>query len=285
MNRVILTADSPCDIGKELQQKYSVKLFPLHILIDGKDYLDDENLDTDMLYDLWQTKKMLPKTAAGSIAEYIDLFSPFVNDGDSIVHISLGSGLSCSYQNALLASQELKNVYVIDSCSLSTGFGLLVCQAGDRIAQGMGAQQIFEEVSALNMKNSASFVLDTLEFLHAGGRCSSLASLGANLMSIKPQIKVINEKCGSMSVGKKYVGKYDKCVLKYMTQMLEGREDIDLTRVFITHAGMSDDALIEAAKQKVMSLQNFKELHITRASSTISSHCGPNTIGVLFMTK
>lgn len=285
MKKIILTADSPCDIGQQLQEKYSVQIIPLHVIVGDDDFKDGIDLNSDKIYDLWKQTKTLPKTAAVSVAEYLEVFEPITKQGDEIIHISLGSALSCTHQNAVLAAQELKGVYVIDSKSLSTGTGLLVCEAGERIQSGMDAKQIFEEVSELANKTSASFVLDTLEFLHAGGRCSSLAQLGANLMSIKPTIKVQTDKCGSMTVGKKYVGKFDKCVLKYIEQQLVDRDDIVLDRVFVTHAGMDDETLVEAAKQRVMALQNFKEVYITRASCTISSHCGPNTIGVLFLTK
>lgn len=285
MSKIFLTADSPCDIGPELIERYSVTICPLHVLVDGNDYLDDASLDFEMIYRLWQDKKLLPKTAAVSVQEYLDVFEPMTKQGAAVIHISLGSGLSCSYQNACIAAESLENVFVIDSRSLSTGFGLLVCEAGERIKKGMDAKQIYDEVCPLGMKTSASFVLDTLDFLHAGGRCSSLAQLGANLMSIKPQIKVLNEKGGSMSVGKKYVGKFEKCVLKYMENQVAGRDDIVLDRVFITHAGLRNESLVEEAKQLILSLQPFKEVHITRASSTISSHCGKDTIGVLFLTR
>lgn len=283
--KVVLTADSSCDIGDELQKRYSVIFTPLHVIIDDNDYLDGVTIDSDKVYEIWNKTKKLPKTAAVSVAEYVSLFNKLTADGSAIVHISLGSALSCSYQNAVLAAQDYEDVYVIDSCSLSTGCGLLVCEAGERIQKGLDAKQIYEEVSALTQKTNASFVLDDLSFLHAGGRCSSLTQLGANLMNIKPSIRVNTQSNGTMSVGKKFVGKFEKCVIKYVEQQLAGRDDIILDRLFVTHSGMTNPDVIEMAKKHALSLQPFKEVHITHSSCTISSHCGPDTIGVLFLSK
>lgn len=286
-HKILLSADTPCDIGQELTERYAVSLFPLHILLDGVQYTDGFDITPDDLYQAWREKKLLPRTAAINPEEYVAYFTPFLNDGCDIVHISLGSGLSSCYQNAKAAAALLSDkgkVFVIDSCSLSTGFGLLVCEAGERIQKGMSAEQVYEEVLPLAAKTRASFVLDTLEFLHAGGRCSGLAHLSADMLSIKPTILVRNEKQGSMTVGKKYLGKLDRALLKYTEELLKGRSDIRLDRVFVTYSSISDDQL-QAVKNRVLELQPFRELFITRASCTIGAHCGPNTLGVLFLTK
>ena len=184
----------------------------------------------------------------------------------------------------LMAAEEVPGVYVIDSCCLSTGTGLLVCESGERVKKGMDAATIYEEVKALNQKNSASFILDTLAFLHAGGRCSSLAHMGANLMSIKPSIRVLNDKNGSMTVGKKYFGKLKKCIVAYIHDQLDGRTDIVRDRIFITHSGFPE-ADIEWMKEEVEKYGPWGEIIVTTAGCTISSHCGPGCIGVLFLTK
>ena len=285
---ILLSADTPCDIGDELKARYQVSLFPLHIILDEQQYTDGVDITSDDLYKAWWERKSLPRTAAINPEEYEQYFLPFLKQGFDIIHISLGSGLSSCNQNAQIASDLLKehgNVYVIDSCSLSTGFGLLVCEAGERVKQGMAAEQIVREVAALAPDTSASFILDTLEFMRAGGRCSSITQIGAALMNLKPTIIVRNDRQGSMVVGKKYMGKLAPSLMKYVDDQLKDRTDLVLDRVFITHSGMDDHAIVDQIANHIRELQPFREIIETHASCTISSHCGPNTLGVLFLTK
>jgi len=285
---ILLSADTPCDIGDELKERYHVSLFPLHIILDEKQYTDGVDITSADLYKAWWERKSLPRTAAINPEEYEQYFSPFLKQGFDIIHVALGSGLSCCYQNAQIAADLLKdqgNVHIIDSCSLSTGFGLLVCEAGERIQKGMDAEQIAREVTALASDTRASFILDTLEFMRAGGRCSSITQIGAALMNLKPTIIVRNDRHGSMVVGKKYMGKLAPSLMKYVDDQLKDRTDLVLDRVFITHSGMDDHAIIDQIARRIRELQPFQEIIETRASCTISSHCGPNTLGVLFLTK
>lgn len=281
---VKITADTPCDIGPVLQERYDVKLIPLHVTMGDTEYLDGININRDDIYANWEKNGTLPKTSAVSVGEYLDIFKGYVEDGYEVIHFGLGSALSVSLQNARMAAQELEGVYVIDSCSLSTGFGLLVCEAGERVKKGMCAADIAAEVEPLNQKTSASFILDTLVFMRAGGRCSSLVQIGASLMNIKPSIQVLNEKQGSMVVGKKYMGKLSRCISKHIEDQLKDREDIVRDRIFITHSGFPEKDL-ERMKEEVESFGPWGEVLITDAGSTISSHCGPGCIGVLFLTK
>ncbi|NLM35349.1 MAG: DegV family protein [Clostridiales bacterium] len=283
MSKIILSADITCDLGDVLKERYNVNFYPLHIILDGKQYQDGVDITADDIYEAYRTKKILPKTAAINPDEYINYFKQWVDEGYEVIHISLASGISSSYQNCCIAAQELGNVYPVDSCSLSTGTGLLVLEAADRIAQGMSAAQIQQELLALRTSVHASFVLDTLTFLHAGGRCSALAALGANVLNIKPCIEVDNT-TGKMKVGKKYRGSLDKVLKHYTLDKLKDRTDLKLDRVFITHSGISEER-IEIVRKTIEEVADFKEILITRAGSTISSHCGPNTLGVLFMTK
>ncbi len=286
--KILLSADTPCDIGAELKDRYRVSLFPLHIILDGKQYTDGLDITSAELYEAWWKHKLLPSTAAINPEEYESYFLPFLEQGYDIIHISLGSGLSSSCPNAQIAAQTLRdkgNVYVIDSCSLSTGFGLLVCEAGERIKAGLSAKQIVDEVSALSGDTRASFILDTLEFMRAGGRCSSITQIGAALMNLKPTILVRNDRQGSMVVGKKYMGKLAPSLMKYVDDQLKDRTDLVLDRVFVTHSGMDDPAIIDRVVERIRELQPFREIFVTQASCTISSHCGPNTLGVLFLTK
>ena len=284
-NKVIITSDISCDLNWELEQRYGVTTIPLHIVIGGKSYEDWVNITPEELYDIFYKTKELPHTTAGSVGEYTDFFKKFIDEGNDVVHLSLGSKLSVTHQSSVLASEEFPGrVYSIDTQNLSSGSGLLVIKACELRDQGLSAKEIYDEVNKMVPKSHASFVLDRLDFMHAGGRCSAVAMLGANLLSLKPSIEVHNDDGGSMGVGKKYRGKYDKVLIQYMEDTLNKYDNIDTSRVFITHAGANKeyvDKVYEALKAKNI----FKEIHITRASCTISSHCGPNTLGVLFMTK
>ncbi len=281
--KIILSADSTCDLDTDLKERYHVNYFPLHIILNGKEYRDNIDITPEQVYQEYYDHKVLPKTAAVNAQEYIDHFRPWVEDGCEVIHINLGSALSCSYQNCCIAAEELGHVHVIDSCNLSTGTGLLVVAAGKMIEQGLDALSIAEALRARTAKCHASFVLDTLTFLHAGGRCSSLAALGANMLKLKPCIQVDNHD-GSMGVGKKYRGSLDKALEKYVRDELEKYPDINTDLLFITHSGIPQE-YIDLVRKTIDETMHFKEIHVTKASCTISCHCGPNTLGILFETK
>ena len=284
-NKVVITSDITCDLNWDLEQRYGVTCIPLHIVIGGKSYEDWVNIKPEELYDIFYKTKELPHTTAGSVGEYTDFFTQFTDNGFDVVHLSLGSKLSVTHQSATLAAQELDGkVFVVDTQNLSTGSGLLVIKACELRDEGLGAKEIAEKVSAMVPKSHASFVLDRLDFMHAGGRCSAVAMLGANLLSLKPSIEVQNDDGGSMAVGKKYRGKYDKVLIQYMEDTIAKFDNIDTDRAFVTHAG-ADKECVDAVYEALKAKNIFKEIFITRASCTISSHCGPNTLGVLFMTK
>lgn len=281
--KVILCADSTCDLSPELIEKYNVHIYPLHVLVGEQNYSDGVDITPDDIYATYHEKGILPKTAAVNTSEYIDFCKPFIDEGNEVIYISLGSALSSSHNNCRIASTELPGMYAIDSRNLSTGSGLLVLEAADRIEKGMSAAEIAEELNEIAGRVSASFVIDTLEFLHKGGRCSALAMLGANMLRLKPSIKVDNTD-GSMGVDKKYRGSLDKALEQYVADQLKDRTDIDTRRIFITHSGISEER-IELVHSLVKEYGDFEEILITRAGCTISSHCGPNTLGVLFITK
>lgn len=281
--KIILSADSTCDLSKELKERYQVNYFPLHIILDGKDYSDNVDITPEEVYQAFYDKKILPKTAAVNVAEYMNYFAQWVEKGYEVVHLNLGGALSSSHQNAMLAAEELGNVYPIDSCNLSTGIGLLVIKAAELIQAGKSGKEIQEEINQIKDKVHASFVLDTLTFLSAGGRCSGVVALGASILNLKPCILVDNTS-GAMTVGKKYRGNLEKVIEKYVKDTLQQYENIDTSRIFITHSGI-EETHIEAAKKAIEDSLSFEEIYITKASCTISSHCGPNTLGILFMTK
>lgn len=280
--KIILSADSTCDIGDELKNRYQVHYVPLHIILNERDYKDGIDISPEQVYQEYYDQKTLPKTAAVNVAEYLAFFRPWVDEGYDVIHINIGGALSSSHQNCLLAAEELGHVYAIDSCSLSSGTGLLVADAGDMIASGMNAPSIAKALKERIPKCHASFVLDTLTFLHAGGRCSAVAALGANLLKLKPCIEVDNRD-GSMNVGKKYRGTLDKVLTKYVQDELSKYPDLIPDRLFITHSGISQE-YIDLVKKAVVETTSFKEIQVTKACCTISSHCGPNTLGILFET-
>lgn len=280
---IILSADSTCDLDEDLKERCQVHYFPLHIILDGRDYLNNVDITPEEIYQKYYEKKLLPKTAAVNIQEYVDHFRPWVERGYEVIHINLGSALSSVYQNCCLAADELGGVHVVDSCSLSTGTGLLVVAAAEMIRRGMDAASIAAALRERTGKCHASFILDTLTFMHAGGRCSSVAALGANILKLKPCI-VVDNRDGSMDVGKKYRGALDKVLVKYVKDELSRYRDINTDLLFITHSGIPRE-YTDLVRQTVEDTVKFKEIHITKASCTISCHCGPNTLGILFETR
>lgn len=280
---IMLCADSTCDLSPELVEKYQVHVMPLHINLDGKVHLDGVDLFPDDIYKVYREKKVLPTTAATNMQEYADFVRPYLEAGNDVIYLTLGSGLSTTYNNCRLVGEETPGLYVIDSGNLSTGMGLVIIHAAECIAAGMPVEQVVEDTRAFTRRVDASFVLDTLEFLHKGGRCSTLAMLGANMLRLKPCIEV-NNADGTMTVGKKYRGSSEKCLEEYVLDRLQGRDDIDTRRIFITNSGIPQervDLVLEAVKK----CQQFDEILFTRAGCTISSHCGPNCLGILYVHK
>ena len=281
--KIVLCADSTCDLGKELCQRYAVNYYPFHVILEDKIYGDGLDLTPEQIFKIYQEKKILPKTAAINIAEYADFFRQWTDQGFEVIYVTIGHGISTTYNNCRLAAEQVPGVYAIDSCNLSSGSGLLVIEAAERIAAGMPAAQIAKEVQALATHVHASFIIDTLEFLYKGGRCSALQMLGANVLQLKPCIEV-NNADSTMSVGKKYRGSLEKVLVQYVHDQLNGRNDVKGDRIFITHSIMSQER-VDLVYNEVQKLHIFKEILVTDAGCTISSHCGPNTLGVLFMTK
>lgn len=280
---IILCADSTCDLSEELLERYNIHIFPLHIVLGDRTYQDGVDLVPDQIYQIYREKKILPKTAAINVEEYTEFARPFIKAGNDVIYVTLGSGISATYNNCRLAAEELPGMYVIDSGNLSTGMGHVVLAAAKGIEAGLPVEQIVEETRALAHRVEASFVIDTLEFLYKGGRCSALAMLGANMLKLKPCIEVDNAD-SRMSVGKKYRGSLDKALEQYVKDRLEGRDDIVTDRIFITHSGIAPER-VELVRREIAKYQQFNEVIETRAGCTISSHCGPNTLGILFVRK
>ncbi|MGN7476239.1 DegV family protein [Solibacillus silvestris] len=273
-----ITADSTCDLSPELLAKYDISLAPLHVLIEEDDFLDGVDITPKDIFRYVSVENKSCSTAAINTYEYEQFFKPFTETHETIIHISLGSQFSSCYQNATLAAQELKQIIVIDSQNLSSGSGLLVVEAAELARQGKSPQEIEARLIALIPEIEASFVIDKMEYLKRGGRCSSIEAFGATLLKIKPSIEVVN---GKMEVGKKYRGNFKGCLEKYIKDRLAGRTDIDTSRIFITHSECSDET-VASVKEALSELKQFDDVLITKAGCTISTHCGPNTLGILF---
>lgn len=282
-NKILLSSDSTCDIGNSLKEKYNVHYYPFHIILDGNQYKDGINIEPRDIFKLYNEKNILPKTAAIGSEEYLSYFRPFVEQGFDIIHINLGSSLSCAYQNCLIAAKELGHVYPIDSCNLSSGMGLLVLEAANMIEEGLDVLTIHKNLKSIVSRVRSSFVIDSLKFLRAGGRCSSLMSIGANIFKIKPCLEVDNRD-GSIHVGKKYRGNLSKVFLSYTDDILSNYKNIKKDKIFIVHSSISDDFL-EMIYTKVKSLNYFQNIYISIACCTISAHCGPNTLGIMYILK
>ncbi len=279
--KVIISTDSTADLTPELIEKYNIQVVPLGIEMDGNLYRDGVDITADDLYAYHEKTGTLAHSSAYNIGEYEDHFTALTQQGYDVVHIGLADYLSSTLHNAQLAAEDMENVYVVNSKRLSTGIGLLVLKGAELAAEGKTAKEIAEKLTELAYHVDASFVVDTLEYLHAGGRCSGVAKFGANLLKIKPQIVVYDEK---MDTGKKYRGKIAVCRNQYMEDQLHDLDDVCLDRVFLTHSGMPQEE-IDMALEHLRSLADFKEILVTRAGCVISCHCGPGTMGILFLRK
>lgn len=281
MAKIIISSDSTCDLSAELKERYDVKIIPLGITLGDKVYRDGIDINPDDIYAHYDKTGELPKTTAANVGECIEYFTDLTKDGDAVIHFTISSSMSSTYSNACLAAAEFENVYVIDSKNLSTGGGLLVVAAAEMAKSGMEASAIAEEINKMVPCVDASFVIDNLEYLHKGGRCSAVAMFGANLLKLKPCIVV---KDGAMGVDKKYRGLFSKVVIEYVNERLTNVNDIDTSRVFVTHAGCAPE-IVDSVVEQVKATGIFKEVFLTRAGCTVSSHCGADTLGVLFVRK
>lgn len=278
---IVITSDSTTDLSEELRERYNVAVMPLKITLGGKLYTDGVDITPDDIYAHHDKTGELPKTTATNVNDCLEFFKKYTDSGKTVIHFTISSDMSSTYSNACLAAEELGNVHVIDTKNLSTGGGLLVISAAEMLNEGLSAEEIVEKTRALVPCVDASFVIDSLEYLYKGGRCSALAMFGANLLKLKPCIQVKN---GKMDVAKKYRGKYSEVLKQYVAEQIGDGSDIILDRVFVTHAGC-DPQLVDEIVALVKKLAPFKEVFMTRAGCTVSSHCGADTLGVLFIRK
>ena len=281
---VKIISDSTCDLSPELIAKYDIDILPLHILLGEDEYEDGRNITPQQIYDWSDTHKTTPKTSAPSLAEAIDLFRPYIEEKREIVCFSISGSMSTSGNVMRLAAEELEAsdlVTVIDSANLSTGIGLLVIEAAIMAEKGQSAAEIAAAIEVLKPKVRASFVVDTLTYLYRGGRCNAVSAMAGGVLRLHPKIVVEN---GAMDASKKYRGKINSVIMSYVKDMEEDLKSARPERIFITHSGCDRDT-VNAVRSYLESFGIFHEILETRAGGVVSSHCGPGTLGVLFIAK
>ncbi len=281
---VKIMADSTSDLSKELIERYQITILPLHIVLGDKEYRDGTEITPEEIYRWSDAKKETPKTSAVAITDAIEIMKPALEAGDELIMFTISEKMSTTANVFRMAAQELEaedKVSVVDSASLSTGNGLLVIRAAVMAREGKGRKEIVEEIERLKPRVRASFVVDTLTYLHRGGRCSGVAALAGGMLKLHPKIVVLD---GAMEVSKKYRGKINSVIMNYVKDMEEEMKRAEKYRVFITHSG-SDPKVVEEVRAYLESLHYFDEILITRAGGVVSSHCGPGTLGVLFIQE
>lgn len=281
---VKIIADSTCDLSEELLEAYNITILPLHIVLGDTEYKDMVEITPDEIYQWSNEHNAAPKTSAAALSDTMELFQTYGENYDEIVCFSISGQMSTTANVMRMAAEELgmeERVFVVDSENLSTGVGSLVIEAALKAKNGMCGREIADYMEELKPYVRASFVVDTLTFLHRGGRCSGVAALAGGALRLHPKIVVEH---GAMKPDKKYRGKLTSVILNYVKDLEPMLKNARTDRVFITHSGC-DEALIQNIFQEVENLKLFDEILLTRAGGVISSHCGPGTLGVIFIEK
>lgn len=281
---IAITTDSTCDLPQRFIDENDITVVPLTVLLGDTVYRDGVDIKPDDVYSFVEKTGKLPKTSAVTPAEYFEIFKQLTDEGKKVVHIGFSSGLSSSFQNACVAASEFDNVFCVDSKTLCTAQGLLVLKACDYREKGMDAKKIADRVTKLVPKVSATFVLDGLEYLHKGGRCSSVARFGANVLGIKPSIAVDNQ-TGKLEVSKKYRGKIEIVYKQYIADRMNEIKRIQPDRVVIAESGGVSSQIIAFAKGVIEGKDKFNQVIVADAGCTISSHCGPKTFAIFYIKK
>lgn len=274
-----ITTDSASDLN-ELFKTREIGEFPLYVMLGEKQYLDDVDVKPTQIFEFYEKTGELPKTAARSIEDFYEYFKSFTDRGASVIHIAISSQISATYEHASAAAKRLKNVYVVDGLSLSSGAGLLALAAADLRDSGLDAPHIVQTLEARKKEIQASFMINTLEFLYKGGRCSGLSAFFGKAFSIKPTMQLID---GKITVTRKFLGNFNKNIVKYVDHTLQKYDRPDKTRVFITHT-YADKTAVDAVRARLVEYGFAPENIIeTLAGSTITSHCGKSTLGILYI--
>ena len=274
--KIHFSADSTCDVSPEFLARYPVEILPLSVELEGKFYRDGVDLTPDTIISRVNAGAALPKTSAINVEEYREAFTRALETSDAVIHFNISSDFSSCHQNACIAAEGL-NVWCIDSRNLSTGITMLLAEGFDRAEADMEPEQIAKELRARVDKVDVSFIVDRLDYLYKGGRCSALAMLGANMLHIRPCIEV---KDGKMGVCRKYRGSYERCLRQYIADRMRSKDDVKPQRIFLTHTGVAAQA-VEAVREMVLQEVPFAEVYEVRAGCSITSHCGENTFGII----
>ena len=278
--KIRIMTDSTCDLSPEYLRQHGVTMIPLSVNLDGRDYEDDGvSITPDDIFTAVAGGSNLPKTSAINVEDYHKTFTEALKGCDAIVHFAISTEFSSCHVNAVAAAQGLP-VYCVDSRNLSSGIGMLVAEAVDMVEAGCeDPEAIVKRTEGMVDKVDCSFIINRLDYLHKGGRCSTVAMLGANMLHLKPCIEVVD---GRMIVGRKYRGNYDRCVRQYVEDRMHDPNAVDGRRIFITHTGISREN-VEAIRGMLMAARPFDEILEVRAGSTISCHCGENTMGLIYL--
>ena len=276
-----IMSDSTCDLPAALLEEHNITITPLTIIKDGQEYLDGVTITPEEIFRHVAAGGSLCTTAAVNISTYQEAFAKYSAEYDGVIHITIGAGFSSCYQNACIAAEEFDNVRVIDSQNLTTGQGHVVLEACRLAESCTDLNELAEKLRAFTEKIESSFLLDRLDYMVKGGRCSSVAALGANLLNLKPCIEVRD---GKMTVVKKYRGSFEKCVAAYTKERVSGRDDLNRDEMFLTNAGVSGD-ILSAARQILRTQGGFGLIRESQAGCTVSCHCGPGTLGILLIRK
>lgn len=283
MKKIRIVADSTCDLSAELIEKYDIPVIPLSIIMEDKSYYDGVEVTPDEIFAWANANKTTPKTSAVNIAYSKEILKPFMDNGEDIIFFGISTKMSgtCSAINMIAMQEEYDRLFVVDSANLSTGIGLQIIRAAELAEKGLTAEEIVADIESNKANVRASFVIDTLTFLARGGRCTALTAMMANTLRLHPMIVVRD---GAMGVTKKFTGKMDVALNKYFESLKPELAKADPSRVFITHSGCNEKTIL-AIYDKLSELGYFNEILITRAGGVISSHCGPNTLGILYYVK
>ena len=278
MKKVVITADSAADIPREIAEKYGIKIMPMCVIFGGRALRDGVDITATQIFDYVEETGEIPKTSAVSPGEYIDFFTPFLEEGKAVVHLSFCSELSSTHRNAKIATSRLSDVYPLDTRSLGGGISLLAVKGCEMRDKGMSAEEIYSNLSALIPKIKVSYLLDSIDFLRRSGRCSAAAAWGANLLSIKPCAAMID---GKIEVIKKYRGKAKAVRLQYADEQLKAHKNIDFSVAFINHSGVGEAELSEIGK--MLENAGFRQVITAFTGCMISLHSAPNALGIHFI--
>lgn len=282
---VAISSDSLCDIGPDLKEKYNISYVPYYIILNGKQYKDNIDIFTPDLYKAFRETGVLPKTAANGIDAYEKHFTKLKEQGFDVVHVSAGSGISGAWNNASVAADKMEGVYVVDSCSISSGIGILAINGARMSRSGMSAKDIFETLQNMAHRVRVTFVLSTLDFMVAGGRVPDLAARAMGAIKLKPSIET-TPKDGKMKIAKIYRGKIERVWKKMVDDhMNKYKDNISTEEIFVTHSGEITDDQVNIVVDQIKKHKEFKKIYVTQASCTCSTHGGPACLGILFITK